>query len=82
MDVQSEPQLISVTNEQMKLKTANTNDESRLDIKARGFWRRGETAFFDIRVAHVNSRSNKGLESDVIFRSHEQAKKREYLERL
>ena len=69
MDVQSEPRLIPVTKEHMKLKTANTNDESRLDIKARGFWRRGETAFFDIRVTHVNSRTNK-------------EKKREYLERV
>ena len=40
VDVQSEPQLIPVTKEHMKLKTANTNDESRLDMKARGFWRR------------------------------------------
>ena len=41
-DVQSEPQLIPVTNEHMRLRTANTNDQSRLDIKARGFWRRGK----------------------------------------
>ena len=75
VDVQSEPQLIPVTKEHMKLKTANTNDESRLDIKARGFWRRGETAFFDIRVTHVNSRTNKHLETNIIFRTHEQAKK-------
>ena len=66
----------------MKLKTANTNDESRLDIKARGFWRRGKTAFFDIRVTHVNSRTNKDLETNIIFRTHELAKRREYLERV
>ena len=75
VDVQSEPQLIPVTKEHMKLKTANTNDESRLDIKARGFWRRGQTAFFDIRVTHVNSRTNKDLETNIVFRTHEQAKK-------
>ena len=81
-DVQSEPQLIPVTNEHMRLKTANTNDQSRLDIKANDFWRRGLTAFFDIRVTHVNSQSNKNQETPAIFRKHETSKKREYMERV
>ena len=35
IDVQSEPHLISLTGEQFRYKTANTSEESRLDIKAR-----------------------------------------------
>ena len=50
VDVQAEPHLIPVTNEQFRLHSANTSDEARLDIKANGFWRQGETAFFDIKV--------------------------------
>ena len=48
-DVQIEPHLIPVTTEQFDLQSANTGDEARLDMKARGIWRKGETAFFDVR---------------------------------
>ena len=44
--VEVKPHLIKLTREQMHLKTANTSDEARLDIKARSFWQRGQTAFF------------------------------------
>ena len=82
VDVQAEPHLIPVTNEQFRLRSANTSDEARLDIKAKGFWRQGETAFFDIRVTHVNSKSSQNLKTSEIFHKHEQAKKREYMERV
>jgi len=81
-DVEAEPHLIPVTGERMALRTANTNDESGLDIKAKGFWQRGQTAFFDIRITHVNSTSQKNKTTSAIFRSHEEAKKREYLQRV
>ena len=77
-----EPHLIPLTNEKFALKSANTSEEARLDIKAKGFWRKGETAFFDVRVTHVNSKSSKNLKTAQTFRRHEDAKKREYLERV
>ena len=52
-NVRSEPHLTKLTGEQFEYRTANTSDEARLDIKARNFWRRGQDAFFDIRVTHV-----------------------------
>ena len=78
--MQAEPHLLPVTNETFQNRTANTSTEARLDIKARGFWQRNQTAFFDIRVTHVNSSSQKTTEQ--IFKSHEANKKREYLERI
>ena len=82
VDVQSEPHLLPVTDEIMRLKSANTEEGARLDMKARGFWRRGQTAFYDIRVTHVNSKTNSKKSTRDIFREHEEAKKREYLERV
>ena len=80
LNVQSEPHLIPLTGEHFRYKTANTNYESRLDIKARGFWKYGQTAFFDIRVMHVNAKLNQNSSTKEIFRKHENAKKREYNE--
>ena len=81
-DVMVEPHLIPITNERFDLKSANTSEEARLDIKANGFWRKGETAFFDVRITHVNSKSAKNQKTAEIFRKHENAKKREYLDRV
>ena len=51
------------------------------DIRARGFWSRGQDAFFDVRVFHPNaSYRNKDLAS--LYKLHENAKKREYGERV
>ena len=81
-DVEAEPHLLPITTEVMNLRTANTSEEARLDIKAKGFWQRSQTAFFDIRVTHVNSSSQRTKPTSAIFRNHEAAKKREYLQRV
>ena len=81
-DVEEEPHLIPVTNEQFERRSANTADEARLDIKAKGFWQRGQTAFFDVRVTHLNTSTQRGQTTSKIFRAHEMAKRREYLQRV
>ena len=81
-DVESEPHLIPITKERFELKSANVTDEARLDIKAKGFWTKGQTAFFDVRVTHVNSASQTGMTTSKIFRNHEMSKRREYLQRV
>ena len=82
IDVESEPHLIPITNERFDLRSANCTDEARLDIKAKSFWTKGQTAFFDVRVTHVNSSTQKGVSTAKIFRNHELAKRREYLQRV
>ena len=81
-DVESEPHLIPVTNERFQLKSANATDDARLDIKAKSFWTKGQTAFFDVRITHVNSSSQSGLPTEKVFRQHEMAKRREYMQRI
>ena len=63
IDVQAEPHLLPVTKEQFRPRSANTSDEARLDIEAKGFSGQGETEFFDIRVTHVHSKSFQNLKT-------------------
>jgi hypothetical protein len=56
--------------------------EARMDMKADGFWLRGATAFFDVRVTHVNSKCNQGRPTQMIFKEHENEKKRKYQQRV
>ena len=81
-NVQSEPRLLPLDNESFNLRSANTSEEARLDIKAGGFWSRGVNAFFDVRVTHVNSRSNQDKSTDKIFEGQEKEKKRQYNQRV
>ncbi|CAH3155905.1 unnamed protein product [Pocillopora meandrina] len=53
-NVEIEPRLQPLDNERLHLRSAVTSSEARLDIKAGGFWSRGVSAFFDVRVTHVN----------------------------
>ena len=48
INVKNEPRLLPVTKtkETVQYRTANIEDGTRLDIKASGFWRRGQTEFF------------------------------------
>ena len=52
-----------------------------IDMKAGGFWTPGVTAFFDVRVTHVNSRSNQGKHTATIFKEQEN-EKRKYNQRV
>ena len=82
VNVKKEPHLLPVTNERFQHRTTNSEDGARLDVKASDFWRRGQTSFFDVRITHVNTPSNQNKNTSTIFRQHEQAKKREYNERV
>ena len=66
-DVEIEPRLQPITDEQMRYRTATSGDEARLDIKARGFWRK-QAAFFDIIVTHANAASYRNLSQEQTIR--------------
>ena len=50
-------------------------------MKAGGFWTPGVMAFFDLRVTHVNSWSNQGKYTAMIFKEQEN-EKRKYNQRV
>ena len=50
------------------------------DVSAHGFWRRGTTAIFDIRVTDTDAPSNRGQDPEKVLLRHEKEKKKKYLE--
>ena len=62
--------------------SANRCDDARADIRARGFWGRQQNVFFDVRVFHPNAPSYCHTSIPAMYRRHEQAKKREYGDRI
>ena len=81
-DVKIEPPLIPLNRERLHLGTANRSPEARLDVSARGFWNRGQRAFFDVRVFDSSAPRllTKSLKS--IHKTHEQEKRRAYNQRI
>ena len=80
-DVEVEPVLQEVTGETLN-HGANKARDARLDIHARGFWERQRSAFFDVRVYHLNADSYRDLNPKQIYKKHENDKKRQCAERV
>ena len=80
-DVEVKPVLQEVTGEVLP-RGANKAPDARLDICARGFWARKQSAFFDVRVCHPNADSYKNLTPEQIYKFHENDKKRLYSSRV
>ncbi|XP_063615254.1 uncharacterized protein LOC134788297 [Penaeus indicus] len=49
-DIRVEPELLSTGGRNFDLRSTNTTEDARLDVSARGFWARGQRAFFDVRI--------------------------------
>ena len=81
-DVEIEPKLIPLTGEVLGRRTANTTNEARRDIRARGVWERGQQTFLNLRVFDPNAclYYNKSLQKCHVM--NKQEKKREYNERV
>ena len=79
-NVEIEPRPQPLDNERLYLRSAVISSEARLDIKAGGFWSRGVTAFFDVRVTHVTSKCYQNKTTFEVFKEQEDEKKREYLQ--
>ena len=52
-EVEVEPQLLPLENEDLPGKTAHRSAAARLDIQTREFWSRQQDAFFDVWVTQL-----------------------------
>ena len=83
-DVAVEPRLQPLNGEILP-RSANKEDEARLDIRARGLWdsetgRNG--AFFDVRVFHPGAPSYQNQSLSSLYRQHECKKRLAYGRRV
>ena len=46
-DTKIEPKLTPLSVEELQGRTSNNSNKVKLDIRTRGFWERGQQAFFD-----------------------------------
>ena len=75
--VEMEPVLQKVTCKVLP-RGANKAPDARLDIRARGFCAREQSAFFDVRVCHPNAVPYKNLTPTQTYKLHENDKTRHF----
>ena len=82
-NVEVEPHLQALAGETFNERTANTEDNARLDVKAQGFWGSNrEITFFDVRVFNPYASSNCSGTIAASYRRHEKEKRRAYERRV
>ena len=76
-EIEFEPPLqsLKLTNEVV---SSLTGDGCRPDIRARGFWRPGQNAYFDGKISNTNAESTKLMPIKKVFQQHEREKRRKY----
>ena len=81
-DVKIEAKLTPLTGKELESRTANTTNEARRNIRARGVWERGQQGFLYLRVSDPNACCylNKSLKQCRVM--NDQEKKRAYNERV
>jgi hypothetical protein len=81
-DSQIEPPLQAVDGEQFKRKGTLVGEQARPDIRARGFYRPGQQAFFDVRMINPNADSYIDTPMKKVYENAEKQKKNAYNERI
>ena len=73
-DVEIEPPLQPLTNKHLERGSINT-DSAMLDVRAKGFWRRGQNAFIDVRVTNPGAATQAQTSIEKILEKHEREKR-------
>ena len=81
-DVQIEPPLQSVPPRVTLNPDANTKEDARLDVRARGYWRDGQNAYFDVCVTNADCESQRNTSLKQVLRKHDLKKKSQYNQRV
>ena len=77
-----EPTLLPLSGEAFTGLSTNTSENARADVRAAGFWTRGEDSYFDVKVFHADAPSYKSKLPTSLFELHERRKRLEYEERI
>ena len=78
-EVECKPTLQPLSNE---ITTSLQCDNARPDIHARGFWRPGQHAFFDVKIINPNSATYSNITQEKAYKPAEHEKKRNYNDRI
>ena len=81
-DVQIEPILTKLTGEELRYKTGKVEDDARVDVSARNFWRFGDKVFLDIRIFNPIADTHLKKSLKEAHEANEQEKKRQYNDRI
>ena len=81
-DVQKEPTLLPIPSNVARNMRGNVSPEARLDVRARGFWRPAQNAFFDVRVTNPFSATAMKSSLEKVCDYHEREKKNAYNHRI
>ena len=81
-DVQIEPILTELTGEELRYKTGKVEDDARVDVSARNFWRFGDKVFLDIRIFNPIADTHLKKSLKEAHEANEQEKKRQYNDRI
>ena len=74
-----EPTLQPLTGESFPLRSTNTEEGARLDIKAQNFWDKSKQInLFDVRIFNSHAPANCSSSTDACYRRHEHEKRRAY----
>ena len=74
-DIETEPSLQPIEGE---IVNGIPGDNARSDVRGRGVWRDGRSAFFDVRITNTNSASQHNVKTEKVLLRHEKEEKREY----
>ena len=81
-EIQIEPALIPLYSGDTLTRTANSDENTKLEVSGRNFWRLLRKSFFDVRVTHPNCPSHVNKPPKTILKQNETIKKTEYDERV
>ncbi|MEO1765264.1 MAG: hypothetical protein AAFR83_25800, partial [Cyanobacteria bacterium J06629_18] len=81
-EVEIEPNLQPCSDVTLSHNTANRQIGARVDLSARGFWTRGQRAFFDVRIFEPSAKCYFGKKLSEMYEKNEKDKIREYNERI
>ncbi|KAG0700696.1 hypothetical protein GWK47_025513 [Chionoecetes opilio] len=81
-DVTTEPSLLPLNGEHVQYRTANTPNEARVDVSARGFWTRGHRAFMEIRIFDPMAACYQTIPLEAAHQKNERDKIRRYGDRI